>query len=66
MRTCPKCNLIIDNDSAKFCRKCGTKLPDIQPIESSEPEIIAEPEQEFHQAQEFQARIPDAYALFLH
>jgi hypothetical protein len=53
MRTCPKCNLIIDNDSAKFCRKCGTKLPDIQPIESSEPEIIAEPEQEFHQAQDY-------------
>ncbi|MBO7265322.1 MAG: zinc ribbon domain-containing protein [Alistipes sp.] len=53
MRTCPRCNLSIDNDSAKFCRKCGTKLPDIQPIESYGPEIVAEPEQEFYQAPDY-------------
>ena len=53
MRTCPRCNLSIDNDSAKFCRKCGTKLPDIQPLESNGPEIVAEPEQEFYQAPDY-------------
>lgn len=28
MRTCPKCKCVIENDNAKFCRKCGTKLPE--------------------------------------
>lgn len=28
MRSCPKCKCMIENDKAKFCRKCGTKLPE--------------------------------------
>ena len=44
MRTCPNCNFIIDNDNAKFCRKCGTRLPELQVIQNIEPEIISEPE----------------------
>lgn len=27
MKTCPKCNFVIDNDNAKFCKKCGHPLP---------------------------------------
>lgn len=29
MKTCPKCGNIIENDNAKFCRKCGAKQPEI-------------------------------------
>ena len=26
MRSCPKCKNVIENDNAKFCKKCGCKL----------------------------------------
>lgn len=26
MKTCPKCSLIIENDSARFCKRCGTNI----------------------------------------
>lgn len=26
MRVCPKCGFAVENDSAKFCKKCGNKL----------------------------------------
>lgn len=29
MKTCPKCGNIIENDNAKFCKKCGAKQPEI-------------------------------------
>lgn len=29
MRTCPKCGFKIENDGAKFCKKCGSPLPTI-------------------------------------
>lgn len=29
MRTCPMCKNVIDNDNAKFCKKCGCKLKPI-------------------------------------
>lgn len=37
MRECPKCKLQIENDSARFCKKCGTKLPEIKPQEVERP-----------------------------
>ena len=37
MRTCPKCKNVIDNDNAKFCKKCGCKL---KPISTKEQEKI--------------------------
>lgn len=27
MRNCPKCNRVIENDAAKFCKYCGSRLP---------------------------------------
>lgn len=36
MKKCPKCNSIIENDSAKFCKKCGTNI-------EGEPTIGVEP-----------------------
>lgn len=27
MRTCLKCNFQVENDKAKFCKRCGTPLP---------------------------------------
>lgn len=32
MRTCPKCGFKIENDEAKFCKKCGCQLPAIEKI----------------------------------
>lgn len=32
MRTCPKCGFKIENDEAKFCKKCGYQLPAIEKI----------------------------------
>ena len=29
MKKCPSCGYIIENDNAKFCRKCGAKQPEI-------------------------------------
>lgn len=29
MKTCPKCGFVIENDNAKFCKKCGAKQPEI-------------------------------------
>ena len=29
MKKCPKCGNIIENDNAKFCKKCGAKQPEI-------------------------------------
>lgn len=34
MRTCPKCKNSINNDHAKFCKKCGCKLEPIQTKEN--------------------------------
>lgn len=28
MRNCPKCDFVIENNNAKFCKKCGTPLSD--------------------------------------
>lgn len=40
MRICPKCHYESDNDKALFCRKCGTRLPEIESEENTEnPEI---------------------------
>ncbi|MBR3454167.1 MAG: CD225/dispanin family protein [Bacteroidaceae bacterium] len=36
MRICPKCGFQIENDNALFCRKCGTKLPQIETDETLE------------------------------
>ena len=36
MRICPKCGFRIENDNALFCRKCGSKLPQIEPEEKLE------------------------------
>lgn len=37
MKKCPNCGNIIENDNAKFCRKCGAKQPEAavkeQPVE---------------------------------
>lgn len=32
MRICPKCGFKIENDEAKFCKKCGSLLPAIEKI----------------------------------
>lgn len=37
MRSCPKCKNVIENDNAKFCKKCGCKL---KPISTKEQEKI--------------------------
>ena len=37
MRSCPKCKNVIENDNAKFCKKCGCKL---KPIPTKEQEKI--------------------------
>lgn len=29
MRTCPNCGAVIENDNAKFCKKCGKPLPPV-------------------------------------
>ena len=29
MKKCVKCGFVIENDSAKFCKKCGAKQPEI-------------------------------------
>lgn len=40
MRRCPKCNAEITNDKAKYCKKCGTKLPPFEPQTNEENEDI--------------------------
>lgn len=42
MIKCPKCGNIIENESAKFCKKCGTKLQ--VPTIPKEEEVKQEPE----------------------
>lgn len=37
MRSCPKCKNVIENDNAKFCKKCGCEL---KPIPTKEQEKI--------------------------
>lgn len=37
MRKCSKCNSVIENDSAKFCKKCGTALPPVIKKVDNEP-----------------------------
>ena len=32
MRICPKCGFKIENDEAKFCKKCGSRLHEIEKI----------------------------------
>lgn len=36
MRKCPKCGCIIDNNNAKFCKKCGAKLENANIVQDSE------------------------------
>ena len=36
MRKCPKCGSVIDNDKAKFCKKCGTKLEEPKVLKNTE------------------------------
>lgn len=43
-RKCPKCKLEIENDAARFCKKCGTKLPEVQ------PKRVEQPVEEIHAA----------------
>lgn len=40
MRKCPKCNAEITNDKAKYCKKCGTKLPPFEPQTNEENEDV--------------------------
>ncbi len=40
MKKCPKCNLLIDNDSAKFCKKCGTNIENEQIVAFEHPEVV--------------------------
>ena len=40
MRKCPKCNTEITNDKAKYCKKCGTKLPPFEPQTNEENEDV--------------------------
>lgn len=40
MKKCPKCNLLIDNDSAKFCKKCGTNIENEPIIMTEKPEEV--------------------------
>lgn len=39
MKRCPKCGNIIENDNAKFCRRCGAKQPEIA-CEKKEASVI--------------------------
>lgn len=36
MRKCPNCGCIIDNDNAKYCKKCGAKLENANIVQDSE------------------------------
>lgn len=40
MRKCPKCNTEITNDKAKYCKKCGTKLPPFEPQTNEEMRML--------------------------
>lgn len=40
MRKCPKCNAEITNDKAKYCKKCGTKLPPYEPQTNEKDEDV--------------------------
>lgn len=40
MRKCPKCNAEITNDKAKYCKKCGTKLPPFEPQTNEKEEDV--------------------------
>lgn len=37
MKKCPKCNLTIENDSARFCKKCGTNVENVPIIIDGPP-----------------------------
>jgi len=39
MKKCPNCGNIIENDKAKFCKKCGAKQPEIV-VEKQESTVI--------------------------
>ena len=39
MKKCPNCGNIIENDNAKFCKKCGAKQPEIV-VEKQESTVI--------------------------
>lgn len=39
MRKCPACKTVITNENAKFCRKCGAKLPTLE-CETDDEDII--------------------------
>ena len=40
MKKCPKCNAEITNDKAKYCKKCGTKLPPFEPQTNEKDEDV--------------------------
>ena len=42
MRKCPKCGYVVENDMAKFCRKCGTNLPIAASIDEVRPTVRKE------------------------
>ena len=45
MKKCPKCNWMIDNDLARFCKKCGTNVEN-EPIiktDNSDEVIVSAP-----------------------
>lgn len=37
MKVCPKCGYVIENDNAKFCRKCGAKQPEFDSTKGQSP-----------------------------
>ena len=39
MKQCPKCGYVIENDNAKFCRKCGAKQPELNAAKDQSPII---------------------------
>jgi len=44
IKKCPKCGNIIENDNAKFCKKCGTKQPEIVVEKKERTEIKTTPD----------------------
>lgn len=51
MRICPKCGFQIENDRAKFCKKCGSPLPAIENEVDSKPIHLKENEEIYANSQ---------------
>lgn len=57
MRYCPNCNFAIENDKAKFCKKCGTKLP--LSVSPSQLESSRQPEALTHSQPPFKSNLQE-------